>query len=49
MKGAGTGGISAKQLSEQAGIPYSAVRKIVSDSGRFRQKGEKRASRIFLK
>jgi ribosome-binding protein aMBF1 (putative translation factor) len=49
VKRAGTSGISAKQLSEKAGIPYSAVRKILSESGSFRQEGEKRASRIFLK
>ena len=49
VKAAGADGISALQLSEKAGIPYSAVRKILSNSGRFRQEGEKRASRIFLK
>ena len=49
IRGAGKDGISAKKLSDTTGIPYSAIRKIISENKQFVQKGEKRASRIFLK
>ena len=49
VRGAGKDGISAKKLSDTTGIPYSAIRKIISENKQFVQKGEKRASRIFLK
>ena len=46
---AGPAGISALQLSKDSGIPYGAIRKLLSEGTHFRQVGEKRASRIFLK
>lgn len=49
VKAAGKIGISASKLSNSTNIPYSAVGGIVADSGKFVQKGEKRASRVFLK
>lgn len=49
VKAAGKEGISARKLGEQTNIPYTAVRKIVAESGKFVQKGEKRASRVYLK
>ncbi len=47
VKAAGKAGISAKKLAESTGIPYSAVRKMITD-GVFRQVGEKRNSRLFV-
>lgn len=46
---AGNDGISARQLSETTGIPYSAIRKIVSETSQIQQRGEKRASRLILR
>lgn len=49
VREAGTAGISANKLAAKTGIPYAALRKLIAESGRFIQKGEKRASRLFLK
>ena len=49
VKAAGKDGISAKKLSDSLGIPYSAIRTILGDNKTFVQKGEKRASRLFLR